>query len=157
MLGSWFRSILQNPKMSSSELVEEFLCEIKYQENVDDIVELEDGQIFIKVDLGKMGYIYSLKNGRFKQFWAVLRDNVMYKYKSHTDRHPYGQIVFTLCDVSEAEFNEPGAELTVFCFMVVTEKKKMIFATDTEQDTEEWVDSLAEATYPLDEWQCNIW
>lgn len=52
--------------------------------------------------------------------------------------------------MTEVEFQEPG-ELELFCFMVQTEKERFIFATESEQDTEEWADFIAEATYPLEE------
>lgn len=66
------------------------------------------------------------------------------------DKHPTGQYVFVTCAVTEVEFQEPD-ELDLHCFMVQTEKERLIFATESEQDTEEWADYIAEATYPLDE------
>ena len=149
MLSSWFREVLRHPEVGHCDLIEPFLCEIKTTENREDLVLGSDGQAYVKLDLGKMGYLHKLQNGRFKPFWAVLRDNVLYKYRSHSDKHPYGQMVCVECDVVEVEY--PDGELDYVCFMVLTDKERFIFGTETIEETEDWVDCLAAATFPLTE------
>lgn len=79
----WFREVLRNPTIGDSALVEWFVSEFKYKINEDDIVRATDGNLYMKIQLGKLGYLYQLKKGKFKKKWCVLRENVLYKYKSH--------------------------------------------------------------------------
>lgn len=148
-LQAWFREVLSISEVGNSELIEQFLEDIKLAVNPEDIVTANNGKIYMKLDLGKMGYLWVLQKGKFKRIWCVLRNNVLYKYKSHEDKHPFDQVVFRCCTVTEADY--PDGDLGYFCFLIITSKKKYAFGTLSEEDTEDWVDCIAEATYPLED------
>ena len=82
MIQSWLNKVLADNVLGHSELVAHFLEEIKLDPE-DDVLD-ENGNLSIKVDLGRMGYLWLLSNGVFKKRWFALRNNVLYKYHSHT-------------------------------------------------------------------------
>ena len=83
-LQSWFREVLRHPEIGHRALIQWFVSDQKYQINEEEILEAIDGGIYLKQDLGKMGYLHILRKGRFRKKWCVLRNNILYKYKSHT-------------------------------------------------------------------------
>lgn len=145
-LQTWMNKVLAHSELGRSKEIVQFLEEYKLDPaNFIDSAE-EENNLFVRLDLGKMGYLYKLHSGQWKRGWFVLRNDVLYKYRSHSDRRAYGQYVWKDCTVTEVEL--PGSQLQdqLYCFMVTTPKnKKFVFATESEEECEEWILAINQA------------
>ena len=100
-LQTWFNKVLSHPVLGKTEEVKIFLEEFKLSEtNINNLLQnnannnnnsnnnvnnLSSGdEDLVKLDLGRMGYLYKLHHGQWKKGWFVLRNDVLFKYRSHT-------------------------------------------------------------------------
>ena len=98
----------------------------------------------VKVDLEKIGYLHKLHNKQWKKGWFILRHNILYKYRSHYEKYPYGQYVWNNVKVKELQADPGAKEKMHFCFMVTTDKgKQTIFAASSEEELRDWIQSIS--------------
>lgn len=144
-LQTWLNKVLAHPELGRSPEVVLFLEELKLDPSQFlDTVEEDNTDLQVRLALGKMGYLHKLHHGKWKKGWFVLRNEVLYKYRSHTDKRSYGQYSWDGCNVTEVEL--PGGGLRLYCFMVTTpENKKYVFATEEEDECEEWIEAIQSA------------
>lgn len=86
-LQTWLNKVLAHPELGRSPEVVLFLEELKLDPSQFlDTVEEDNTDLQVRLALGKMGYLHKLHHGKWKKGWFVLRNEVLYKYRSHTVR-----------------------------------------------------------------------
>jgi len=94
----------------------------------------------------KEGYL--IKRGSFvknwKRRWFVLKENIMFYYKTPQDIQPKGQLSLTICcDI--AKMNEIDGKAISFCFQLKFPKDGGFFymQADNEEQRESWMAAIA--------------
>eukprot|EP01102_Stenamoeba_stenopodia_P003510 TRINITY_DN1358_c0_g1_i1.p1 TRINITY_DN1358_c0_g1~~TRINITY_DN1358_c0_g1_i1.p1 ORF type:complete len:1053 (-),score=361.84 TRINITY_DN1358_c0_g1_i1:129-3287(-) len=137
-LQTWIQKVLKTPQLASSPELKSFLETDK--RNVDIIaIAYEEGKI--KPGIEQMGYLYYMTRGRWTKRWFVLRNHILYKYKSPMEKNPY------------RSYNWEGAtamatlKADIHAFVVTDiNKRRFYFAAESEAELEQWIDAVVSET-----------
>jgi len=93
----------------------------------------------------RLGYLMKKGDGNksFAKRWFVLKGNLLFYFEKRNDREPIGVIILegSTIELAESELEEH------FCFKIVFPSRSYILSSDSQQDMEQWMKSLACSSY----------